>query len=494
MEIRRIPDLATGLGDPRTNARLYSLIGTGLLFCIVLAGSYIILPRLGIQRFTFALIGTVFGLIYLVISFKTLAVPFYLTIFAIGGLRFIWSIQAPFLPDLYLDRIMLLWLLLVFMVKFFAEGKWPKGPYGLDWLLLAHGLYLLARIWAYGFVAFNPWTRSVLVPYLIYFFAKNIIDTKEKIRGLYIALLILGLYYAITSVAEKFNINSLLYPTYMRYAVTEYIGRSNGPFLNPGIFGNTMGMILPINLYFINTIKSRIMKVLLMLNMMLSFVGLYFTYTRGAWMCSLAGLAVVVLLNRKYYLRTLLPVGLLVMIVGLGVLGTGRDTFMKQRVENEDTIGARLGTAVTALRVWKDNPFLGCGSFRYPVVRENYVEPVNIPGFKTIRFVQFRKNAIHDMYLGPLAEDGLVGVGMMFGIYFMILRVYVRKFRWRKHGDHFAVFIIPLFTGVLVSYLVGGFTQSFRHATIMGTMLMMTAGIANGYTPEETRPEDVVSD
>ena len=487
-------------GTVRTNRPPIGAAGTngplvlGLMALASLAVSYVLLSRLGIQLFSAVLIGIVVGVIYLFLSFRSLAIPFYIAVLSIGGFRFLLNMQVPMLPDLYLDRLMVLWLLIVFMIKFFAEGRRFKGPYALDIALLVHGTYIFMRIWAYGFEVFTPWTQSILVPYMVYFFAKNIIETKRQLQILYVLLLLVGFYYSVSSIAQKFHIDAILYPTYMRLPSVGWPGRSSGPYNNPGIFGNVLGMILPINLYFLSILKSRPWRAALMVNVALCFLGLYFTYTRGAWICTAAGLFVVVLLNRKSYLKALTPLAVVVPILGIVFLGLGQDKFMKERVENEDTIGARLGTMVTALRVWRDHPFLGCGSYRYAAVRGQYIEPVNVPGFPTIQFVQFRNNSAHDMYLGPLAEDGLVGVGLMFLIYFLNARNLFRIYRRARLGDRFAIYIIPLFAGVMVSYLVGGITQSFRHAAIMGTMLLMTAGIAAGYDPEKYESRVLVED
>jgi len=466
------------------SSRFVAALGAGLLFCLAAASSYVLLPRLGIEKFVFTIMGVTIGFLYLVVSFKYLTLPYYLTILSIGGFRFLWSVKAPMLPDLYLDRMMLILMMLVFAVKFFAEGRRLKGPFALDLLILAHATYLFVTVMVQGFINFNAFSRSILVPYLMYFFAKNIFQNKRQVQILFAILLCLGLYYSITSIAEKFNIYSLLYPADLRLPETHFIGRSIGPFGNPGVFGVTMGLILPLNLYFLSLTKNGILKILLIVSMGLGMLGLFFTYTRGPWVSSILGMITVVWFNRKHYLKFFLPLLVVAPIIGSVFLGLGNDKFMKERVENEDTIGSRLGTGVTALRVWRDHPFLGCGFFRFGIVREKYIQPVNIPGFETIRFVQFRKNSLHDMYWGILAEDGLIGFGMLVGIYFLVLRLYIRVYRRRKLGDHFATFIIPLFMGVMVTYLVGGLFFSYRYFSTMSSIFLMTAGIANGYDPE----------
>ena len=211
-------------------------------------------------------------------------------------------------------------------------------------------------------------------------------------------------------------------------------------------------------------------------------------------MAGIAALIAVALLNRRQYMKTLMPLLVFVPFVAIIFLGIGQDQVMKERVENDDTIGARIGTQITAIRVWKDYPFLGCGSFDYARVRGDYIEPIEVPILGTIRFSHFRKNSAHDMYLGPLAEDGLVGMGLMFTIYGTFLMTMWKKYKLRKQNDHFAIFIIPLFAGIAAAYLMGGLTISYRHTSILGTLFFMAAGITDGYVPEEkTNDENLVN-
>jgi len=445
------------------------------------------------QYLVVTLVGLFFGSIYTFISFKSLVFPFLMFLLSIGGFRYLWSIQAPILPDLYLDRIMLLWLAVVFMVKIFAEGRKPRGPFLLDYLLLGHGFYIFIRIYFHDMADFHTWSMSIMVPYMVYFFAKNVIISVKQIRVLLLALLILGVYYNITSVGEKFNIPWLLYPQSMLIEHEEFVGRSCGPFRNSGIFGNTLGMILPINLYFLATVRGNFWKILLYTNLALGFVALYFTYTRGAWVVGLIAFSTAVFINRREYFKTIAPLLVVIPLAAFIGLGMIQDTFFQERVENDDTIDARVGTMVTAFRIWQDHPFVGCGPYQFTNVRDDYIEPVEFPVLGTIKFANFRNNGAHDMYFSPLAEDGLVGIFLQFSIYFLILKSFLRVLKLRKSGDHVAVYVIPLFMGILFAYLFGGLTQTFRHTSIMGTILYLVAAVAYGYRPEYRRTGSTIN-
>ncbi|MBK7669919.1 MAG: O-antigen ligase family protein [bacterium] len=241
---------------------------------------------------------------------------------------------------------------------------------------------------------------SVAIPYAAYFFAKNIVDDDKRIRALWWSMVGLVAYYSFTAIAEKYRIDNLIFPQSILAAKElEFRGRSIGPFEHPGVFGTAFAMLIPIQLYFIATGRSIAVRLLVGIGLLSSMAGLYFTYTRGSWLAGVAGLACVGLLSRRRYLPILAPAAVVAGVLALFVLGLGDDQFVKERVENDDTLGSRVGTAVTVLRVWRDYPIFGVGFFQFRAVREQYVAPVEAPLLGTIQFSQFRHNPIHDIYL-----------------------------------------------------------------------------------------------
>jgi O-antigen ligase len=475
-----------GGGESRTRSWRIAIAGYVLLAVAILIFSRFVIGRLGADQFATVLVGILFAILLSIISFRYLPIPFYIWILSVCGFRFLWSIQTPILPDLYLDRMAMIWLAMVFLVKAVAERRAMVRPIRIDLLLLANALYLLTQIIMHDMEFFGTWVVSILIPYSAFFLTKNIIITQRQIRTLLWILLALSVYYNVTSVAEKYGFNFLIWPKYIIGMEGEFRGRSQGPFMQAPLFGTVIGVLLPIHLYFLATVRRNGVRVLLIASLLVGLAGLYFTYTRGSWLAGLAALGTTAALNRKVYLRYLLPAVIIGGILAVGVLGLGQDKFMKERVENENTIGSRLATAVTVFRVWRDNPLFGCGFFQYRNVREKYIEPVEIPGLPTIRFVQFRHNAIHDIYLGPLAETGLVGTAMQLAIYVLILRAFVRKYYRRHVEDHYVSFVMPVLAGILVGYLVGGLAFDYRFFAVIGTLFLVSAGIIDGYRIESS--------
>jgi len=479
--------LQAEIRDSRTNKPIMPFLGHALVLFASLIVSQQLIKMFGVNLFVMALVGVFLGTLYAIVSLKTLLVPFMIWVLSIGGFRYIWSIQTPMLPDLYLDRMTMVWLTVVFMVKFFAERRTLRPPYLLDILIAVHALYLLVRIYIQGMVFIHPWTMSYLIPYAAYYFAKNILLTNRQIRIFLLGLLAVTVYYEVISVAEKLDLEFLIWPKIIFTEKTRFVGRSVGPFLQPALFGTVIGILVPIHLYFIATTKSSLYRAGLYLSFAVGMAGLYFTYTRGSWLAGIFALLTVAALNVRQYSRILLPAVVFLPLIAFSFLGIGQDKFMKERVENENTLGSRVATGITALKIWRDNPLIGIGFFQYRQVREDYIDPIDVPGLGTIRYIQFRHNNIHDIYLGPLAEDGLIGMGLQFGIYFLILKAFLKKFKWRKDGDYFAIYLMPIFAGMFVGYLVGGLAFDYRFFSIVGVLFYMSAGILYGYQRPEKK-------
>lgn len=423
--------------------------------------------------------------IYAAISFRSLLVPFLVLIASVSLLRFLWAVHVPLLPDMFLDRVSLVWLLVIFFSMSIYLRKPLRGPFALDILMIMHATYIFIRVMATDPRNIALWVASLVTPYLVFFLAKNIVLTRRQIRIVLILLGILSFYYLATSIFEKFHIDALLYPTIMREPHPIAVGRSSGPFRGPGMFGDTMAMVLPVYLYFMSQARNRIYKIGLGLIFLLGAVGIYFTYTRGSWLCAILAIGMVVATGRKAYLRYVLPALFLVPVIGVTVIGVQQDKFLAERVGNKATAESRAGNLVTGLRLWRDYPLFGCGSYQFQEYSDIYIDPVELPIYGTVRVTQFRGSPAHDMYLGPLAEDGIVGMLLQLLIHAVILRVSVQKLKLREQGDHFATYILPLFFGIYTVYLFGGLIISFRHFAVIGSLYYMAAGITYGYRPED---------
>jgi len=479
--LSHLPEVAP---EPRPTS-FATYLGHVVLFAAALIFSYVVYDRFGTSFLLGALIALFAGSIYAIISLKHLPVPFLVWLATIGGFRFLLFIRTPFLPDLSLDRLAMIWVGVVFLVKIIAERRTLRRPLTLDTVMLVHLCYLLWRLWVNDMYAFHAWTMSYLVPYSAFFLSKNIIYERKWVVRMLGVLLVLSVYYDITSVAEKLSIDQLIWPKYILSEMgRQFVGRSRGPFMQAALFGTIIGMILPLYLYFANQARRIALRGLCYAGLALGCAGLYFTYTRGCWLAGLLALTATAGIGFRRYLRPFaIFASVVVLAGGLGLLGLGQDEFLKERMETEQTVASRFGTMGNVLRVWKDHPLFGVGMYRYRLVKLEYYDIESVPFFGTVSRDVAEGSAIHDIYWGVLAEDGLVGLSLQMLIYFLIYRSWRRKYRFRQYGDHFARDVLPFVAGLYLAYLAGGAIIDYRYFSFVGALFYTFAGIVDGYEP-----------
>lgn len=98
-------------------------------------------------------------------------------------------------------------------------------------------------------------------------------------------------------------------------------------FPHPILYGGAIAVVLPLALYVIATSESKIRKVVLWLFVMLMFLCLYKTASRGPWVAAMIGVALMVLLTARTVRKYVLVIAVLCAIVLVARPGI-RDTIM----------------------------------------------------------------------------------------------------------------------------------------------------------------------
>ncbi|MCX8080157.1 MAG: O-antigen ligase family protein [Bacteroidia bacterium] len=116
----------------------------------------------------------------------------------------------------------------------------------------------------------------------------------------------------------------------------------------------------------------------------------------------------------------------------------------------------RLNRWSCAVRMWADKPFLGWGPGTYMFNYASY----QLSKEKTIISTNFGTNGnAHSEYLGPLVEQGILGLIFMLVMLFMITYYGYKIFYNEKNPDD-KVFFAGIFLG-LFSYFIHGFINNF---------------------------------
>ena len=188
------------------------------------------------------------------------------------------------------------------------------------------------------------------------------------------------------------------------------------------------GSIVAINLFFLLGLylykkHDPLVHIVLLLFLAITLTGLYFSYTRGAWLSVVVGLAVWLFIKYKIKFKYLLVTGLTLLITVWISWDALQMQLSKNRSEHTtEQFDERIKSATNitsdasnlerinrwnaAWRMFQEKPILGFGPGTYAFEYAPYQDPEKL----TIISTNFGDagNA-HSEYLGPLAEMGILG-------------------------------------------------------------------------------------
>jgi hypothetical protein len=316
------------------------------------------------------------------------------------------------------DRILL--AVLVGQYLLFRQWGWIKpGPlaksdYILGALLVVLTLSTLAHDFHYR--GNRPLSQLVLLymaPAAMYWVVRHAEFDARGTRWLLGSLVALGVYLAVTAVAETHQVWTLVFPRYIGSPdVREFLGRARGPLLNPIGNGILLGLTLCASLVSWPWL-GRVGRAAILASLPLLLWGLYATMTRSVWMGAALGLAILA--------AAALPARWRVAVLGAGalaaalVLVAGWEhllAFKRDRDLSADTVAESVELrpilATVAWHMFLDRPIFGCGYGQYVQAAPPYFSDrsTDLPLEKARPYVQ------HNVFLALLTETGLVGMGL----------------------------------------------------------------------------------
>jgi len=321
------------------------------------------------------------------------------------------EINQPFLKkDIWkspLIKAVLIYLLVVFITAITSSHP------------IVSFKFLLARLW-------------FIVPLLIFgtHFFQN-----EKNRTIFLWLFLIA-----TSL-------SILY-TLAHHSIYDF-GEKEGHwvmwplFKDHTIYGAVVALVLPISiaLYFAEK-HSPLTQAILILLISIVLIGLYFSYTRAAWLSVICAAIVCLLVYYKINFKLLFGAGILVLIIGFFKwdqiqMEMGRNKYehttesFDERLQSATNVTTdasnleRINRWSCAIAMFEQRPIFGYGPGTYAFEYAPFQEPENL----TIISTNFGDmgNA-HSEYLGALSEMGILGllsfIGIVVAIFFSMISLY----------------------------------------------------------------------
>jgi putative inorganic carbon (hco3(-)) transporter len=312
--------------------------------------------------------------------------------------------------------------------------------------------FLIARIWF--IIAF-------------YFFAAEIFSTQKKMRQ-YIWIYIIPFTFVIFYSLIRHSAHGLLNQMASHSAVK--------PFYNDHTaYGMALGMLIPVLIGLFTIYRQKLSmskRFVFILLIVLFFAGTLFSYTRATWL-SLAGVAGIWLMF-LLKIRWQYIAAFVIIIVSLFFtfqteimikLQSNKQTSSGKLLEHVQSMSnvktdasnlERLNRWNCAIRMFKERPFFGWGPgtymFQYAPFQKSRERTSISTNFHTLG------NA-HSEYLGPLAEQGIIGMASVFLIIGLTFSTGLRVY-FRSKNQQARVLALSVLLS-LITYYIHGIMNNF---------------------------------
>ena len=316
-----------------------------------------------------------------------------------------------------------------------------------------------------------------LLPVIMYAIGSQVTLSTKQVRWMFAAFALLGIYLAITAVAEKLDWKWAIYPKYIADPkFQEFLGRGRGPLLNPAANGILLTLalacgIMPLIWYHGLARLSTLAMVPVYL------VGILCTMTRSVWLgCAavLVGIAIAVTPSRWR-----LPIGMAVLgccslaifIDPSVVLSFKRDRNVSVE-QMQESASLRPILAMVAWKMFQDHPLFGCGTDQYLTKSKVYLSDRNT----NLQLEKARPYVQHNMFLAMLVENGLVAT-----VPFCLLLVVWSQWSWklwrteRLALEYRQLGLVSL--GLLISYIINGMFHDVLIFPMINMYVFFTAGL-----------------
>ncbi len=306
----------------------------------------------------------------------------------------------------------------------------------------------------------------IYFPFTAYFVAKNIRYSREGVKVLLKTLFLIGVYLSFTAVFERY-LHSLVWPKYiLDSGIGDHAGRARGPFLNSAILSRYLIVTFlgaSLMILYIEGFK----KVLLLVSMLIMTGGIYLASTRSP-MLAFAIITIVFCYFATGKIRkAVMAIGGIVFIAGFLGFGDkisffGDNLFTKR----QSTIQYRYTNYNIDIEMIKNNFLTGIGYGRFKSEWRKYYPESQDDEYNL-------DHGNHNTFLGLFAETGIIGIGMYFAVFLLILKLCIRKYCTLYKTQIFEKSLILIAILVMILYfIVGQFADLRFHQLLQNTMFL----------------------
>ena len=367
------------------------------------------------------------------------------------------------IPDLSFTRFTVAFLA-IFMLARAAIGKFHFARTGLvEVCIMATtlGIMVSAPLSLHPNDTLQTAITMHFIPLSLYFFAKNLVQNKDDLHKLFLAVAILGFVAASYAIYEQTtgNILFLVKGESLSFAqhATGYYGHGlriiRGLLGSSGHFGRVLVCTIPITFYLFFENKSAPRKALLVGMIAVQSYALFLTYNRTSWYSLLICLTIMQFFYpqfRKAYLA-------IVFVAALALWATwdqvNESTVVTKRVNSEvSTLEGREMHWQTGYNMWRAKPIRGWGFGRYQTESGCFRPDGDSRNILNIE---------HD-FLHILVGSGLIGF-LPYLLFLLTPLLNSLRLFFRARAPDWPGFIKPetisVYGGIILSFAIGSYTQ-----------------------------------
>jgi O-antigen ligase len=395
------------------------------------------------------------------------------------------------IPDLTPDRLAVAVLSIVFVAQL-GIGKRKLQRLGAELFMAAFCIMVLPAAVA-GFSGLNQSGQLLLdkfiTPFLAFVLAKNLYQERDGLDKLDTALAVIGLYLALMVFYEHLTGQPLFVRVGGGTAYSKSLRKIISLLGNPAFLGTVLGMIVPIALHQAVRGRSPYRRAFYGGLFVLTLLGNFFVYNRGAWL-ALAAALLVMLLERRYR-RILLPIiliGAMLALVYWQVISTS--AVVTERLSNVSSIEFRLTMLEVSSKIVRDNLLFGVGLDNFAYYFLEYGGH-----WETLAY---DLPSPHNTFVLVLSTMGLVSFVPYFLIFlsmFLKMARALRRSRWDEQVDS-ALLVSGL--AVIAVYMVSAAAVDLYVNVFTSLVFFLITGTIVGYTsrlpPSKPRAQAAASE
>ena len=237
--------------------------------------------------------------------------------------------------DLTTQRIVILSLTVIYLIWGGANGvarRESKLPLRVLLLCLLCWMVLSTANSVVVSVSLKTVLSECFDFFLLYYICAKSFTSTEVVHKIFVAVVVamsINSIFGILEVYQGWSVLSLFPTASHRFSslagVVDRDARVQATFGHAILFGAALAMAVPIALYLLSTAETKRQRILLWVAIMLMFVNLYKTMSRGPWMAALLAVAAVVVFGgtrMRRYVAVIAVLTVVTLVVRPGVFSS----------------------------------------------------------------------------------------------------------------------------------------------------------------------------